>query len=107
MRPSTAAACTLDIVAADHVEDHVGALATREFLDLLHEILPAIVDGEIGAERAAAVAFRRPAGGRDHRRAEGLGELDQETLIPDVPPWIGNTSPGFNSRPVEHVLTTL
>ena len=67
----------LDVVAADHVEDDVGALAVGRRLGGGDEILGLVVDGDVGAELAAGRAFLGRAGGGDHARAERLGELDR------------------------------
>jgi hypothetical protein len=37
------------VVAADHVQDHVDALATGELHHHLHEILRAVIDAALGA----------------------------------------------------------
>src|SRR5207245_3552162 len=67
----------LDIVAAHHVEDEVGALAAGGLLGGGHEVLALVVDGEIGAELAAGLAFLARAGGRDYARPDRLGDLDR------------------------------
>ena len=67
----------LDVVAADHVEDDVGALAAGRVFGRGDEIFGLIVNGDVGAELAAGLAFLRRAGGRDDAGAEGLGELDR------------------------------
>ena len=77
-RPSGASSGDVarDVVAADHVEDEVGALAAGRLLHRLDEVLVAVVDRPVGAELVAGRAlfgacrrWRRPC-------AEGLGELD-------------------------------
>ena len=67
----------LDIVAADHVEDDVGAAAVGRLLGRGDEIFGLVVDGDVGAELAAGRAFFRRAGGGDDAGAESLGELDR------------------------------
>jgi hypothetical protein len=49
----------LDIIAADHVEDDVGALAAGRGLGRGDEILFPIVNSDIGAEASAGIAFFR------------------------------------------------
>ena len=66
----------LHIGAADHVENDVGSLAPGEAHHLRHEILLAVIDGMIGAEAQAGVAFVLRAGGDDDRRAKRLAEHD-------------------------------
>ena len=67
---------SLDVVAADHVENDVRAGATGRSLGLGDEILGLVVDRAVGAELQAGVAFLLRAGGDDHLRAERLGELN-------------------------------
>src|SRR5262245_11417010 len=67
----------LDIVAADHVENDICALALRRGLGRGDEILRLIVNSDVGTEAAAGIAFLRRAGGGDDARAERLGELDR------------------------------
>ena len=66
-----------DIVAADHVEDDVGALAggRRERRD--DEVLVLVDDRQIGAEAHAGLRLFGRADGRQHARLERLGELDR------------------------------
>ena len=47
----------LDIVAADHVEDHVGAGSAGAALGDRDEIFGLIVDGDVGAQAPAGLAF--------------------------------------------------
>src|SRR5262249_15135240 len=67
----------LDVVAADHVEDDVGALAVGRGLRRGDEIFAPIVNGDVGTKAAAGIAFFRRAGGGDDARAQCLGELDR------------------------------
>ncbi len=67
----------LDVIAADHVEDKLGALAVGGRLGRGDEVLGLIVNGDVGAELAAGLAFLRRAGGGDDARAERLGEHDR------------------------------
>src|SRR5262249_56637627 len=60
----------LDIVAADHVENDVCALAVRGGLGRGDEIFALIVNGDVGPKPAARVALLRGAGSDDHARAE-------------------------------------
>src|SRR5690606_36704648 len=62
------------VLRADDVEDDVGStvLATR-----LDEVLLAVVDDYVGAQPANHLGLRGATDGGDHRRAEGLGELDR------------------------------
>ena len=60
----------LDIVAADHVENDVCALALGGGLGRGDEIFALIVNGDVGPKPAACVALLRRAGGDDHARAE-------------------------------------
>ena len=62
----------LDVVAAHHVEDNIGALAAGRGLGGGDEVFGLIVNGDVGAELAAGLAFLRRAGGGDHARAERL-----------------------------------
>ena len=61
-RPSSPRAARFfgEIGAADHVEDDIDAAPFRKGLRLGDEILRPVIDGEIGAERAAEGAFFRP-----------------------------------------------
>ena len=66
----------IDIFAADHVEDDVGAAVAGRLLGCGDEIFGLVVNGDIGAERDASCAFFRRPGSRDDPRAEGFGKLD-------------------------------
>ena len=66
-----------DVIAADHVQYNVGALVAGGRLGGGDEVLGFIVNGDVGPELAAGLAFFRRAGGDDHARAERLGELDR------------------------------
>ena len=66
-----------NIVAADHVENNIGALAAGGAFRDLDEVLGLIVNGDVGTELARRLAFFRAAGGDDDARAESLGELDR------------------------------
>ena len=46
-----------DVVAADHVEDNVGALVAGRGFGGGDEVLGLIVNGDVGAELAAGLAF--------------------------------------------------
>ena len=65
-----------EVGRADHVEDHVHALAAGERLHPLGEILLAVIDRRIRAEAQAGLAFGGRAGGREHPGAARMGELD-------------------------------
>ena len=66
----------LDVVAAHHVENHIGALAVGRGFGRGDEILGTIIDGLVRAEPNAGLAFFRGSRGGDDARAERLGELD-------------------------------
>src|SRR5690349_8951781 len=66
-----------DVIAADHVEDDIDALAARDLVDDGDEILRAIVDAAFGTERFASLALIRRAGGGEHAMAEGAGKLNR------------------------------
>src|SRR5690606_42021057 len=64
------------IVAADHIENDIGARAIGHLAGAGDEILLAIIDRDIRAELHAGGAFLGAAGGDDDSGAERLGELD-------------------------------
>src|SRR5262249_1214624 len=66
-----------DVVGAYHVQDYVRAGTSGRSFRKRNEILSLVVDGEIGAECAASIAFRRTSGCRNNARTERLGELDR------------------------------
>src|SRR5271154_7143265 len=66
----------LDVVAADHVENDVGAPARGRLKRQGDEIVLAIVDAEGGAETLALRRLLVRSGGGDDARAESLGERD-------------------------------
>ena len=98
MRPSTRAASIvpLDVVAADHVEDEIGALAAGRLLGLVDEILGLVVD------RAIA---RRACGRPRHfsseptvvmtRAPKAVASWIAVVPMPEEPPWISTVSPAF------------
>ena len=66
-----------DIVAAHHVENDVGAVTCRSApAHGLDEILLVVVDGAVGAERHAGLAFSALPTVDDHAGAEAPGDLD-------------------------------
>ena len=67
---------TVDVVAADHVEDYIRPLCVGRGFGRGDEILGLIVNGRIRAEPPAGRAFFIRPGGRNHARAECLGKLD-------------------------------
>ena len=67
-----------DVVAADHVEDHVDAAPSGCLGHVLRrKSSVAIVDRDLGAEPSAGRALLGAAGGGEHARAERLGQLDR------------------------------
>src|SRR3954464_8511981 len=64
------------VVAADHVENYVDALASGGGLDLGREVLRLVVDRLVGAEPLAGSAFLIGPSGREHAVARGLRHLD-------------------------------
>ena len=74
---SEAAEVLRDIIARDHVEHHIGALAPRVRQHRLDKIGLAVIDREIGADTRGGIAFRLVAAGHDHLHPEGLGEHDR------------------------------
>src|SRR5688500_15729476 len=65
------------ILAADHVEDDVDAAAGSEVLRRRDEILAAIVDRPVGAERLGAPAFVVAAAGDEDAKAEQIAQADR------------------------------
>ena len=51
----------LDVVAADHVEDNIGALAAGRLLRRGDEVLGLVVDRDVGAELAGRPRISRPS----------------------------------------------
>ena len=103
IRPSSASARMLrgDVVAADHVEDQVGAALGRHHLD---EILVAVVDRPLRAEAAC----RRRISPSDPavvntRAPKACASWIAVVPIPDEPPWTRNRSPAFKPAAHEHV----
>jgi hypothetical protein len=66
----------VDVVAADHVEDQVDALAAGLSLDHFDEVLGLIIDRNGRAQLSAFRAFIGGPGGCENARAEAAGELD-------------------------------
>ena len=54
-----------DVIATDHVEDQLDAGALSGLLGQSDKIFRVVIDGEIGAEPAAGVAFLQRAGSYD------------------------------------------
>src|SRR5215510_12318105 len=67
----------LDVVPSHHVEDNIGALAGRRVLGRGDEVFGLIVNGDVGAERAAGFAFLRRARRGDHPRARLMRQLNR------------------------------
>ena len=89
----------LDIVAADHVEDDVGALAAGRGLGRGDEILRPVVDGDVGAElagrRRISPASRR---WRSTRAPNALASWIAVVPMPELPPWTSSVSPALQPR---------
>ena len=66
-----------DVIAADHVENDVDALAAGQLLDHGDEVFRAVVDGALGAELDTGGAFGVGAGGGEHPGAPRMGDLDR------------------------------
>src|SRR5207245_11637818 len=67
----------VDVVAPDHIEDHIDALAAARFLHRRDEILGLVVYGAVGAELRAGFAFLRAASRRKNLVAEGFHDLNR------------------------------
>ena len=74
----------VDVVAADHVEDHVGAGAVGQVAGGGHEVLGAVVHGPVRTQGQAAVDLAG-RGGDDDAGADGLGDLDGGGAHPGRP----------------------
>src|SRR3954452_5354034 len=64
---------TVEVFGAHDVEDHVGATFAAH---ALHEVLVAVIDGDLGAQFGAEVEFVPRPGGDGHPRAERACHLD-------------------------------
>jgi hypothetical protein len=72
-----AAEVLLDVIAADHVEHEVDTALAGDPRDLGDEILRAVVDRVLRAERAAIGCLVVAADRREHGRVVLPGELDR------------------------------
>ena len=66
-----------DVVAPDHVEHHVHALARRQLLHPRREVFGTVVDGSPGAEPAAETRLFLIAHGHDALRAAERRQVDR------------------------------
>ena len=67
----------LRVIAGDHVEHELGALAAGERPHLRGEVVRPVVDRVVGADRSRGFALRIGAARDDDRQAEQLAELDR------------------------------
>ncbi len=67
----------VDVVAADRVEHDVGAVPVGGLEERLDEVLLAVVDEDVRAQRPARLELRRAARGHGHAGAEPGGQLDR------------------------------
>src|SRR5690606_18809569 len=65
------------VIAANHVENDVGAPFLRDFPDDRDKVLGAVVDRALSPKLQAGLAFFRTAGSGDNTGSEGGGELDR------------------------------
>ena len=77
--PGEGADAAVDGVAADRVVDDVDAAALRDAQRFLAEVVLAVEDDVVGAERPSALGLLRRTDGGDHRGAAQPGELHQQT----------------------------
>src|SRR5262249_45134571 len=93
-----------DVVASYHVEHHLRAGATSRAFRERNEILGLVVDGDIGAETTAGVAFLRASGCRNNAGAERLGKLDRRRPDSRTPPVHQQRLAGLEIATLEHVV---
>src|SRR5882762_3922488 len=67
----------VDVVAPDHIEDHIDTLAAGRFLHRGDEILGPVVYGAVGAELHTGRALLRAARSREHLVTEGFHDLNR------------------------------
>ena len=94
----------LDIVAAYHVEDNIGAMAARHFADGFDEILLPVIDGTDGAERLAGFRLGVIADRDDDLRPERGGELDGGRADAARPAMDEEPFAGLEPSALEHVV---
>ena len=66
-----------DVIARNHVEHHVDALAAGEGLYLLDEVLRLVIDRQIRPQIADRLTFLFASRSRDHGNVEGPRQLDR------------------------------
>ena len=91
-----------DVVAADHVEDHVDPLAAGRLVDDLDEILGPIIDRKGGAQFLAFRAFFVGAGGGENARPEMAGKLDRGRADAARPAMDQEAFADLQPAPLEH-----
>src|SRR6266513_456725 len=93
----------VDVLAPDHVEDHIDAAPSRSFLHRGHEILGRVGDGAVGAELHAGPAFLRAARRREHLVAEGFHDLNRGDADSARSALHEKRFTGPQTRAIEHV----
>ena len=66
-----------DVIAADHIENDIGAGAIGRILCLSDKIVGLVIDGAVGAELEAGVGLLLRSDGDDHFCAKGFRKLDR------------------------------
>jgi hypothetical protein len=84
---------TWKIIPAHHVEDHINALAAGGFLEHVHEVLFAVIDGFLCAEFLASGAFFGGSGGDEDPAPSKRPIWIAVVPMPLVPPWMSRVSP--------------
>ena len=87
----------LDVVAADHVEDHVGAFAGGRGLGHGDEVFGLVIDRDIGAELAAASHLSGEPAVVMTFAPKAFASWIAVVPIPEVPPCTSNVSPLFSA----------
>ena len=83
----------VDVVAADHVEHDVDPLAPGEPCDRVDEVLPGVVDDQVGAQRPQASTL--PVEAVTTMRAPMARAIWMAAVpTPDAPAWTSAARPG-------------
>src|SRR5690606_7636362 len=93
----------LDVVAADHIKDQIDALAVRQLLDDLDEILLPVVDPPLRAEFLDRPAFVIGRCRRKDPRAERPGKLDGRRSDAACAAMDEEALPAIETAAIEHI----
>src|SRR5690606_1606231 len=93
----------LDVIAADHIKDQIDALAVRQLLDDLDEILLLVVDPPLRAEFLDCPAFFIRRCRRKDPRAERPGKLDSRRSDATCAAMDEEALPAIEAAAIKHI----